>query len=169
MPLADFQITNLALAGMVEPFEPELVNPASLDVRLGDSILIESVVGDVMVPYPLTNHSPTSPYLLSPGQFVLAHTAARLAIPPSLSAQFALKSSRAREGLQHLLAGWIDPGFEGVLTLELKNVRQLRPVPIWPGLLIGQLVFHPMDADPRRSYAETGRYQGDATVQQSRG
>jgi dCTP deaminase len=169
MPLADFQITNLALAGMVEPFEPELVNPASLDVRLGDSILIESVVSDAMVPYPLSNHSPTRPYLLSPGQFVLAHTAARLAIPPTLSAQFALKSSRAREGLQHLLAGWIDPGFEGVLTLELKNVRQSRPVPIWPGLLIGQLVFHPMDADPRRSYAETGRYQGDATVQQSRG
>jgi dCTP deaminase len=169
MPLADFQITNLALAGMVEPFEPELVNPASLDVRLGDSILIESVVGDAMVPYPLSNHTATSPYLLSPGQFVLAHTAAWLAIPPSLSAQFALKSSRAREGLQHLLAGWIDPGFEGVLTLELKNVRQLQPVPIWPRMRIGQLVFYPMNARPRRSYAETGRYQGDTTVQQSRG
>jgi deoxycytidine triphosphate deaminase len=56
-----------------------------------------------------------------------------------------------------------------VLTLELKNVRQLHAVPIWPGMRIGQLKFQQMDALPRHSYEETGRYNFDATVQQSRG
>jgi dCTP deaminase len=170
MPLADWQIENLCLAGMVEPFDPDLINPASIDVRLGDNLMIESAATSDLVPYPLSRHSQDNPYQMVPGQFALAQTDATLDIPPSLAAQFMLKSSRAREGLQHLLAGWIDPGFNGsVLTLELKNVRQLHAVPLWPGLLIGQLVFQRMDALPRRSYAETGRYNGDTTVQPSRG
>jgi dCTP deaminase len=169
MPLADWQIENLCLAGMVEPFDPDLINPASIDVRLGDNLMIESAATSDLVPYPLSRHSQDNPYPMVPGQFALAQTDATLDIPPSLAAQFMLKSSRAREGLQHLLAGWIDPGFNGVLTLELKNIRQLHAVPLWPGLLIGQLVFQRMDALPRRSYAETGRYNGDTTVQPSRG
>lgn len=170
MPLADWQIKNLCLAGMVKPFDPDLINPASIDVRLGGNLMIESAATSDLVPYPLSRHSQDNPYPMVPGQFALAQTAATLDIPPSLAAQFVLKSSRAREGLQHLLAGWIDPGFNGsVLTLELKNVRQLHAVPLWPGLLIGQLVFQRMDALPRRSYAETGRYNGDTTVQPSRG
>jgi dCTP deaminase len=170
MPLADWQIENLCLAGMVEPFDPDLINPASIDVRLGDNLMIESAATSDLVPYPLSRHSQDNPYPMVPGQFALAQTDVTLDIPPSLAAEFKLKSSRAREGLQHLLAGWIDPGFNGsVLTLELKNVRQLHAVPLWPGLLIGQLVFQRMDALPRRSYAKTGRYNGDTTVQPSRG
>ena len=170
MPLADWQIENLCLTGMLTPFDPDLINPASIDVRLGDNLMIESAATPDMIPYPLFQHDQTNPYEMVPGQFVLAQTDVTLNIPPSLAAQFVLKSSRAREGLQHLLAGWIDPGFNGsVLTLELKNVRQLQPVQIWPSLLIGQIVFHQMDGIPRRSYAETGRYNGDTTVQQSRG
>jgi dCTP deaminase len=56
-----------------------------------------------------------------------------------------------------------------VLTLELKNVRQLHPVRLWPGMKIGQIVFTRMESAPRRSYAVTGRYNGDATVQGSKG
>jgi dCTP deaminase len=155
---------------MVTPFDPALINPASLDVRLGGTLLIESAQGPEMVPYPLHHHSEAEPYWLQPGQFVLAQTVETFHLPPTVAAQFMLKSSRAREGLEHLMAGYCDPGWSGsVLTLELHNSRQLHPVPLWPGMKIGQMVFHRMDATPLRSYALTGRYNGDATVMASKG
>jgi dCTP deaminase len=168
--LVDWQIAERCRNGMVAPFDPDLVNPASLDVRLGDTLLIESAEGRELKPYPLSQHSQEDPYFLRPGQFVLASTVEQFDIPADVSAQFLLKSSRAREGLNHLLAGWIDPGWSGsVLTLELHNVRQLQPVALWPGMKIGQIVFHYLASTPARSYAETGRYNGDTTVQGSRG
>lgn len=170
MTLPDFQIAELCRAGMVAPFDEALVNPASLDVRLGDRLLIESAAGPELVPYPLADHSQERPYLLVPGQFVLAETLETFNIPGNLAAQFVLKSSRAREGIEHLLAGYIDPGFHGsVLTLELHNSRQLHSVAIWPGMRIGQIVFRRLAGVPLRSYRETGRYNGDRTVQASRG
>jgi dCTP deaminase len=170
MRLPDHEIRRLCEAGMIAPFEPALINPASLDVRLGDSLLIESAESPEMVPYPLADHSRERPYLLVPGQFVLAQTVETFNIPDDISAQFMLKSSRAREGLQHLMAGYCDPGWHGsVLTLELENVRQLHPVRLWPGMKIGQIVFTRMESAPERSYAVTGRYNGDATVQGSKG
>jgi dCTP deaminase len=168
--LADWQITARCNGGMVTPFDPELVNPASLDVRLGDTLLIESAEGLQLKPYPLAGHTEENPYLLRPGQFVLAQTIERFHLPDDIAAQFMLKSSRARSGLEHLMAGYCDPGWHGsVLTLELHNSRQLHPVALWPGMKIGQMVFHQMAATPQRSYAVTGRYNGDATVQGSRG
>ena len=170
MILSDWQITARCNGGMVTPFDPALVNPASLDVRLGDTLLIESAVDDVMVPYPLAGHTQENPYLLKPGQFVLAQTVETFHLPDDIAAQFMLKSSRARSGLEHLMAGYCDPGWHGsVLTLELHNSRQLHPVALWPGMKIGQMVFHQMAGIPQRSYAVTGRYNGDATVQGSRG
>ena len=168
--LPDWQITARCNGGMVTPFDPALVNPASLDVRLGDTLLIESAVDDVMVPYPLAGHTQENPYLLKPGQFVLAQTIETFHLPGDIAAQFMLKSSRARSGLEHLMAGYCDPGWHGsVLTLELHNSRQLHPVALWPGMKIGQMVFHAMASTPHRSYAVTGRYNGDRTVQGSRG
>ena len=169
MILADWQITARCNGGMVSPFDPALVNPASLDVRLGDTLLIESAEGLELVPYPLAGHTQENPYLLKPGQFVLACTIETFHLPDDIAAQFMLKSSRAREGIEHLLAGYADPGFNGVMTLELVNSRQLQPVPIWPGMKIGQMVFHQMAATPQRSYAVTGRYNGSPTVQGSLG
>ena len=168
--LADWQIAARCEGGMVSPFDPELVNPASLDVRLGDQLLIESAQGPELVPYPLAGHTEQNPYLLRPGQFVLAHTIESFNLPDDIAAQFMLKSSRARSGLEHLMAGYCDPGWHGsVLTLELNNSRQLHPVALWPGMKIGQMVFHQMAATPQRSYAVVGRYNGDTTVQGSRG
>jgi dCTP deaminase len=169
MILVDYQIAELCEQGMITPFDPVLLNPASLDVRLGDTILIESCQGRQMVPYPLERHSEDDPFRLVPGQFALAETIETFHVPDDIVAQFVLKSSRAREGLEHLLAGFIDPGFHGsVLTLELHNSRQLHPVDLWPGMRIGQIVFQRVER-PRRSYRETGRYNGDVTVQESRG
>lgn len=167
--LPDFQIRQLCEAGMVEPFDPALVNPASLDVRLGNTLLVEGAESRDMVTYPFHMHSQEDPYWMVAGQFVLAPTLEFVRVPETCNAQFVLKSSRAREGIEHLLAGYLDPGFHGVITLELHNSRQLHAVPIWPGMRIGQLVLNQMAAIPERSYAVTGRYQGDTTVMQSRG
>jgi dCTP deaminase len=168
--LPDIEIHQLCAAGMVTPFDPSLVNPASLDVRLGHQLLIESCQSPQLVPYPLDQHSQADPYLLQPGQFVLAQTVETFNLPPTTAAQFVLKSSRAREGLEHLLAGYCDPGWSGsVLTMELHCSRQLHPVRLWPGMKIGQMVFHRMAATPERDYSLTGRYNNDPTVMESRG
>ena len=169
MILADWQITARATGGMIAPFDREQINPASYDVRLGDVLLIESAEGPDLVPYPLGGHTQENPYLLRTGQFVLAHTIEIFNLPDDIAAQFMLKSSRAREGLEHLMAGYADPGFNGSMTLELHNSRQLQPVPLWPGMKIGQMVFHQMAGIPQRSYAITGRYNGHTSVQQSKG
>jgi dCTP deaminase len=168
--LADFQIRALCEAGMVTPFDPALLNPASLDLRLGSNILIESAEGPGLVPYCMAHHTADNPYRMVPGQFLLAEGEPIFNLPKCIAAQFVLKSSRAREGLQHLLAGWCDPGWNGSrLTLELKNVRQLHWVGIYPGLKIGQMKFLRMDSTPLASYAEVGRYNGDTAVTSSRG
>lgn len=167
--LVDFQIRNLCIAGLVTPFDPALVNPASLDVRLGEMILIESAQ-DGWAPLCIAGHSEVDPWLLKPSQFILAETMETFSMPACIAGQFLLKSSRAREGLQHLLAGWLDPGWHGSrLTLELKNIRQLHPIALWPGMKIGQIKFLRTDAQPFRSYADTGRYNNDPMVQASRG
>jgi dCTP deaminase len=81
-----------------------------------------------------------------------------------------LKSSRAREGYNHALSAWIDPGYcNSKLTLELVNVRRHYDLPLYPGLKIGQIVFMRMSEVPVNSYSKTGRYNGDSTVQGSKG
>lgn len=178
--LADHQIHQRCVnERMVTPYDPMLVGPASQDVRLGPLLLIESAESPKFVPYPFHKHSKEDPYRMAPGQFLLAQTAEKFNLPTDVCADFYLKSSRGREGLDttlkelgldHVKARFADPGWNGsVLTLELKNVRQLHPVLIWPGMLVGQLKYSRMDENPARSYAETGRYNGDDTVQQSKG
>jgi dCTP deaminase len=160
MILPDFQLEQVAAAGLVKPFDRHLINPASIDLRLAPTILIESLQGSGLVPLELTDNTPENPYLLKPGQFILAATAERITMPAELAGQVQLKSTVARQGLEHLMAGWIDPGFTGTITLELHNSRQLQPVAIWPGMRVAQLVLLTMAAPPTRSYAITGRYNG---------
>ena len=170
MILCDWEIRARCMGGMVIDYDDDLINPASLDVRLGDTLLIESVESPALVPYPLHQHMEDDPYLMVPGQFALAETIETFKLPDDLAAQFMLKSSRAREGLEHLMAGYCDPGWHGSkLTMELHNSRQLHPVPLWPGMKIGQMVFHTMSAAPQRNYAVTGRYNNHATVHESLG
>lgn len=144
---------------MVENYDPDLINPASLDLRLGNMIMIESVQSSQMIPVDISKYSECNPYSLTPGQFVLADTMEAFNMPESVAGLFFLKSSRAREGYENLHAGYADPGWHGsTLTLELKNARQLQPLPLWPGLKIGQMVFFQMQSPPVVSYAVVGRY-----------
>lgn len=169
--LCDWQIrARCENSGMVFPFDDRLLNPASIDVRLGRYIRLESAESRDLVLFDLKDFTEADPYLMRPGQFLLAETIETFSLPSNIAAQFMLKSSRAREGLEHLMAGYCDPGWHGSkLTMELHNSRQLHPVPIWPGMRIGQMVFHKMSEPPLRSYAVTGRYNNDATVQESKG
>ena len=150
---------------MVVPFDRKLINPASLDVLLGDNLMIESMYQEELLRMDISGRTEHDPYLLMPGHFCLAETLEVFNIPDDISCQFVLKSSRARDGVNHLLAGWIDPGYHGSrLTLELKNERRHCPIKLWPGLKIGQLVFHVMNNTPQHSYAETGHYNNHLTV-----
>jgi dCTP deaminase len=144
--LADFQIHALCETGMVTPFDPALVNPASLDLRLGSNILIESAEGPGLVPLSIADYTADDPYRLVPGEFVQAGTLEAVNLPLSLAAQFV---PYAHEGLQHLHAGYCQPESRASsLTLQMKNARQLHWVGIWPGMRIGQLQFLTMDARP---------------------
>lgn len=155
---------------MVLPYNEDLLNPASIDVLLGDRLMVEVEHTPELQLLEISHHTQANPYWLAPGEFVLAETQETFNLPDHVAAQFVLKSSRAREGLEHLLAGFCDPGWHGSkLTLELQNGRRLHSLPIWPGMKIGQMVFHVISGRPERSYAVTGRYNGDGSVTASRG
>ena len=105
-------------------------------------------------------------FSLEPGEFILASSIEVFNLPPDISAQYRLKSSMARIGLEHLNAGHCDAGWNGsVLTLELKNVTRYHAIHLQAGDPIGQMVFwrhEPVPAD--KSYAARGRYNGDGSV-----
>ncbi len=154
--LSDNALLNLAIDGLVDPFDSDLLSPCSIDLRLGSQIQVESLDdnGNGWVPMDIT-----TPYLLRPKQFVLAHTAETINIPDGYSGQILLRSSAARAGFNHALAGWIDPGFSGQITLELTNQLQLHDLSICAGQRLLQLIVFKLDTIPNRSYALTGNYQ----------
>ena len=157
--LCDCEIRTLCNGGnAVSPFSMEYINPASIDVRLGKNLMIEKPHDPEYTLVDISESTEENPFVLHAGEFVLAETLELFRIPDRISAQFILKSSRAREGYQHLLAGWIDPGYRGRLTLEIKNIRKYHTLPLFYGMRIGQIVFHHMSQVPVKSYAETGHY-----------
>ena len=150
---------------MVWPFDEKLLNPASLDVRLGPNLMIEVRDQPELMRIDISTRTKDEPYLLLPGEVCLAETVEQFNLPEDISAQFVLKSSRARDFYGHMLAGWVDPGYYGSkLTLELKNERRFHPLPLYKDLLIGQMVFFRMSSIPLKSYALTGHYNNHKTV-----
>lgn len=162
--LVDHQLRKLCREqGLVEPFDPEMINPASIDVTLGDQILVENDNGD-FTPFCIKHQT----FYMPPGGFVLAATAEWIRVPNYLECIFQLKSTIGRLGYNHALAGYIDPGFHGRVTLELKNYRRFKELPLRAGMRIGQLRFAKTDETPLRPYNLTGRYFGDAGVQEAK-
>ena len=163
--LCDYEIKALCTDGMVQNYDEALVNPASLDLRLGDTIMVESAENLDMRELSIAGNTAENPYELKPGQFILAQTIEVFNMPENIAGLFFLKSSRAREGYENLHAGYADPGWHGsVLTLELKNSRQLLPLPLYPGMKIGQMVFFRMSQKPVLSYAKVGHYNQDLST-----
>lgn len=166
-----------------------LINPTSIDLTLGPVILRERYPDTTRGPIDLSNrrnglvdlaardsvswvkwsmsHEEDMDYYdLQPGEFVLAHTNEVFNMPNDLSAEYSLKSSLARNGLEHMLAGWIDPGFNNsTLTLELRNTTRHHVLRLRLGMPIGQVKFFRHEEVPAwASYAARGRYNGDAEV-----
>ena len=99
MILCDTEIRALCEQGLVTPYDPALVNPASLDVRLGCDLLVEVAEWSTMIPVDISWHTQSEPFYLQPHEFVLACTEETFYLPTNIAGQFALKSSRARSGI----------------------------------------------------------------------
>lgn len=177
MILSYVELLDLIDVGVIEGADPACVNSASIDIHLGDTVLIERPVREWSIPptvqldkkgtlafteYKMDSNGVT----LLPGQFILAQSREVFNLPNNISAEYKLKSSMARIGLEHLNAGWCDAGWHGsVLTLELKNVTEFHAITIRPGDRIGQMVFFSHTPVPDHgSYATRGSYNGDKKV-----
>lgn len=180
MPLIDRQIIEYAEKGMIRPFHHELVNPASYDVRLGSKIyrergsfssiaLNEYDYLNALEEIDISDYTVDSPFWFEPSGFVLGETLEEFWLPPELSVEFKLCSTPARTGYDHASAAWGDPGWHNSkLTLELCNNFKRHWLPLFPGLIIGQMIFWPGDK-PDFDYSQKGRYNGDSSVQKSKG
>ncbi len=171
--LSDGAIRRLIEAGriVIEPYDPALMQPSSLDVRV-DRLF--RVFRNSRYPFidvkreqeeltELVEVDDDEPFILHPGEFVLGSTLERVALPDDLVARLEGKSSLGRLGLLiHSTAGFIDPGWDGHVTLELSNVANL-PITIYPGMKIGQISFVQLSEPAERPYGSGGlgsKYQG---------
>lgn len=145
----------------MSPWDEEMLNPSSLDFRIGYDAQVETVRGFELYPG-FDKLSRLNPYMLRPNEFLLVSTLESFNLPPHITCEIKLKSSRAREGLSHAMAGWVDNGFHGILTLELKNYSTVHALPIYPGMRVGQLVIFNTDV-PTKTY-QGGRYAGHDRV-----
>lgn len=144
---------------VVEPLEEIQIQPASIDIRLGDTFcVIDDSANSVIRLDDEINYKTIQQdrYILLPGQFVLATTMENVALPNDLTAFVEGRSSLGRLGLFIQNAGWVDPGFEGEITLELFNASRLA-IELQAGCRVGQLVFAKMERDAVNPYR--GKYQ----------
>jgi dCTP deaminase len=179
--LSDGTIRRLVDEGRIriEPWDPKMVQPASVDLRLGNSFRVfhnhrTAAIDLREPPTNLTEHvsvEPDQPFVIHPGEFVLGVTVERVAIPDDVVARIEGKSSLGRLGLiVHATAGFVDPGFEGTLTLEITNLTRV-PIKLYPDLPIAQLSFMALDAPAEVPYGhpELGsHYHGQVEATESR-
>lgn len=149
MILNDKDLRIWAFDGGINPFESSLVGPASIDLRLGDEFLIDG-----------RRKTTADQYLLEPHSFVLTTTFEYVGIPDNMRGVIYLKSSAARAGLNHALAGFIDPGFQGQITLEFSTTA--NPFLLKAGECYVQLELALLTAPATKPYR--GKYQGQIGV-----
>ncbi|WP_062431321.1 dCTP deaminase [Herbidospora daliensis] len=153
------------------PYDPDMVQPSSIDVRLDRMFRVFENHRyphiDPSCEQPdltrLVEPDKDEPFILHPGEFVLASTYEVIKLPDDIASRLEGKSSLGRLGLlTHSTAGFIDPGFEGHVTLELSNVATL-PIKLWPGMKIGQLCLFRLSSPAEHPYGSAAygsRYQG---------
>ncbi len=164
---------------VVDPWDAGMLQPASVDLRLGDSFRVfhnhrVSAIDLREPPRDLTEQvvvGPDEPFVIHPGEFCLGRTAEWVELPDDIVARIEGKSSLGRLGLiVHATAGFCDPGWKGTLTLELNNLTRV-PIRLWPGLPIAQLSFMTLDRAAERPYGhpELGsHYHGQVEATESR-
>jgi len=173
MLLSDRDIVAEIASGRValEPYDRELVQPSSIDVRLDRFFRVfnnsrythidPSIQQDELTT--LVEPDGDEAFVLHPGEFVLGSTLEIVTLPDDVASRLEGKSSLGRLGLiTHSTAGFIDPGFSGHITLELSNVANL-PIMLWPGMKIGQLCLIRLSTPAEFPYGSSvygSRYQG---------
>ena len=148
--------------GGATPFSPEQVNSASYDVRVSDHWICPTRDPEEF----------RAPHIkLFPSEVVLASTIERVVIPRDVACDLKLKSTLGRLWVNHSMAGWCDPGFQGQITLELQNLGP-EPFVLEAGRRIAQLIFIAMESEPDVAYGEPGsnsHYQGQEGTTRARG
>jgi dCTP deaminase len=171
--LSDRDIRAEADAGrlVLQPWDVELIQPSSVDVRLDRFFRVFNNSAYTHIDPAVQQDDLTSlvepdgdaPFVLHPGEFVLGSTLEVVTLPEDLAGRLEGKSSLGRLGLlTHSTAGFIDPGFTGHITLELSNVANL-PITLWPGMKIGQLCLFRLSSPSEHPYGSAvygSRYQG---------
>ena len=179
--LSDGTIRRLVEAGRirVEPWDAAMLQPASVDLRLGRSFRVfhNHRIGAIDLadpPRQLTEHveiGAAESFVIHPGEFVLGRTEEYVELPDDLVARIEGKSSLGRLGLiVHATAGFVDPGFRGTLTLEITNLTRV-PIVLWPGKPIAQLSFMALDRPAERPYGHPdlgSHYHGQVEATESR-
>jgi len=180
--LSYFELCELVDQGVINA-KPEQINGSSIDLTLHHLIRTESPDGLSNKPVKLKDKQniltrefdllgdDKCGYVLRQDEFILASSEEFFNLPDNISAEYKLKSSMARNGLEHLNAGWCDAGWTGSrLTLELKNVTRYHKLLIEAGMPIGQVVFFkhaPVPLD--KSYTVRGQYNGQTKATESKG
>jgi dCTP deaminase len=179
--LSDGTIRRLVDEGRIaiEPWDPALVQPASVDLRLGASFRVfhnhRAAAIDLEDPparlTELIEIREDEPFVIHPGEFVLGRTLEWVRLPDDVVARIEGKSSLGRLGLiVHATAGFVDPGFEGTLTLEITNLTRI-PIVLWPRKPIAQLSFMTLDRPAERPYGHPdlgSHYHGQVDATESR-
>jgi len=165
---------------VIEPLDPDCIQPASIDVRLDRKLLVfrtwrypfyidvkQSMDGLTE----LVEIEDETPFFLQPGEFVLASTLESITLPDDIVGRLEGKSSLGRIGLLiHSTAGYVDPGWRGNLTMELSNVAKL-PITLYCGMKIAQISFLRLTSPAERVYGAEGlgsKYQGQSDPTPSR-
>jgi dCTP deaminase len=179
--LSDGTIRRLVDEGRIaiEPWDPLMVQPASVDLKLGTSFRVFhnhriQVIDLADPPQGLTEPvevEPDDAFVIHPNEFVLGRTAEHVEMPADIVARIEGKSSLGRLGLiVHATAGFVDPGFRGTLTLEITNFNSV-PIVLRPGLPIAQLSFMTLDRAAERPYGHPdlgSHYHGQIEATESR-
>ena len=156
---------------IVDPFDESLIGPASLDLRLDfkfrvfknidieaidpkeykDEVIFRTETDRYIIHHGKYSDlyilkSPNIPFIVHPGEFVLASIYEYIKLPNDIAAQIQGRSSFARLGLIiHTSAGWVDPGYSGHLTLEIVNVNKI-PIKLYPMMRIAQISFFELES-----------------------
>lgn len=170
MILSDITIRKMLQDGTlkIDPVREDQIQPASVDIRIGSSFSTLKATSLTPVDMKSAFEYETifaDQFVIAPGQFLLATTLEYFSLPNNLTAFVEGRSSVGRLGLFIQNAGWVDPGFEGEITLELFNASQ-NSIILETGRRVGQLVFAQLDQDAQNPYR--GKYQGQRGATGSR-
>lgn len=153
---------------LINPLKDEKqIQPSSVDLRLGNEFKVFKVIRKPYID-PKDSEDVSSymesnivkegdSFIIHPNEFALATTEEYIKVPDDLVARVEGRSSMGRLGVtMHVTAGFIDPGFEGKITLEISNIGAM-PVALYPGQRVCQIVFETMTTPSIKPYGHPDR------------